>query len=534
MVIYHAVSFYQLLTCVVHSCQMESERKIIFLGNNVKTALHSPMYLENIFDEVVYIDINAGLSDVTMCKTAVTTYFQEILEKNNITIEQDTDIYVGGTQFNFGLYLATNDIPFYFMEEACGLLSNTEHIKNIDKDRSVFSVVDESGLYDATCASIKGIVCNVLQQDEEIERDNLIHFDTLQVLFSLDNELKHTILSIFTDIKEIDISENTVVVLSQHYANLNMMSYERQVLLYGLLFDYYLKGKNVLIKKHPYDFVPYEIIYPKVRRLEERFPSEFLPIISNKELEMVATISSTGIKSLKSVVNNYMEFDYDFEQHFEPIHKVYFALQMLFAQEKVDKIYTIGVNKFMIENMCKHTLDVCDTQVLAVSNVDEIEENAIVFVDRIKGSCLEDWDIERIAEYFSEECPAKQIFFMNSERDYVFHRAKNETVWNNVVPIVLEKDNKNINRDFELYNDFGNETFYLYTKNKEIRHMAVEFKNSRELENLEIEVRTNGFDSKEQMRISVLEGILDATEQRLNHYIRKCNELENELNSLRK
>lgn len=535
MIIYHVASFYQALTCSVHSKQYKNDKKILFVAESIKVALLHPNILKNIFDEVIYVDMNQGLSDLATCKENVISYYDEIFAKYKIECNENLKIFAAGAHFNFGLYLTFKQIPFYFMEDACGLISNDNHLRNINKARLVHPLLEENGLYDASNPCILGVVCNAYEQEPGYKRDDLIHFDTLDSLSKLDTAERNEILKVFTDVEILSIPDNAVVMLSQHYANLNMMSYERQALLYGLIFDYYLRGRNILIKKHPYDFMSYDSIYPNTTQIKQRFPSEFLPFISDKPLKMVATISSTGIKSLKSVAEEYLELNFDFEQFFEPIHKIYFVLEMLRKQPEVKKVYTLGVNIPMIENMCRFGFSTpYELQLIPVSELSEIEPNSVLIVDRLDETMFESWDIEVIATYFTEECLAKEIFFINSNKDYVFHKASDETVWNNVIPIAINKHNKDENRDFDLYNDFETETFYLYTKNKEIRKMAIEFEHSRMLDNLQIEVRSEGFETQEQLRISVLEGILDATEYRLLHYINKCNKLEKELGNLRK
>lgn len=535
MVIYHAASFYQLLTCIVHSRKKTEEKKVLILGENVRKVLNNAGELENIFDKCVEIQIGFGLTEEQKCEEAVNNYFTDIFNEKSIIISEETEIYVGGAQFNFGLYLTQEQIPFYFMEEACGLISQNEHIKKIDRNRECYHILEEYGLYDASNSCIKGIICNIYEQEPGFTGKNLIHFDTLKELSNFDEAERKRILKVFTDIEKIDIAENTAVVLTQHYANLNMMSYERQALLYGLVFDYFLKDRNILLKKHPYDFMAYDSIYPKTQQIEERFPSEFLPFVFEHTPEMITTISSTGIKSLRSVSNKCMEFDFDFEEFFEPIHKAYFALEMIARQKEVTKVYITGVNTIMQQNMCKYSLSNAeDIQILPIEELEEIESDAVVMIDRVENSIFKDWDIEDIAKYIMEKCPAKEIFFLNSNKDYVFHKSQNEKIWNHVIPIVIEKKNLNELRDFELYNDFENETLYLFTRNREVRKMALEFEQERTLDNLQIEVRTGGFSTPEQLRLSVMEGILDATERRLQHYIKKCDELEKEVEKLRK
>ena len=211
-----------------------------------------------------------------------------------------------------------------------------------------------------------------------------MHFDTLKKLSNLDKAEIKRILQIFTEIDQLVIPENTVVMLTQHYANLNMMSYERQALLYGLVFDYFLKDKNILLKKHPYDFMAYDVIYPRTEQIEQRFPSEFLPFIFNQAPEMIATISSTGIKSLKSVASECMEFDFEFEEFFEPIHKAYFTLEMIVKQGTIEKLYTVGVNIAMLQNMCRYSFDkTVNIQMIPLETAEELEKDSVVIIDRI-------------------------------------------------------------------------------------------------------------------------------------------------------
>lgn len=535
MIIYHAASFYQLLTCMVHCEKQIDEKKVLILGKNVLSVLNSTRELETIFDACISINISFGLSDALPDIDALDDYFTDIFSTNHIVIDEQTEIYVGGAQFNFGFYLTKEQIPFYFMEEACGLISQNEHIKKIDRNRECYPILEEYGLYDASNPCIKGIVCNVKEQEPGFMRENLIHFDTLKELSDFDETQRKSILKVFTDIDQIDIAKDTAVVLTQHYANLAMMSYERQALLYGVVLDYFLKGKHILLKKHPYDFMAYDVIYPQTEQIKERFPSEFLPFVFQHSPELIATISSTGIKSLRSVAPDCMEFDFDFEEFFEPIHKAYFALELIVKQENIKKIYTAGVNTAMLQNLCKYSVrNAGDIQIIPIEDVNDVEPGSVIIVDRVEKSVFCDWNIEDIAEYLTDKCQAKEIFCLNSKQDYVFHKSNDETIWNHVIPMEIKKNNLNELRDSELYDDFETETLYLFTMDKEIRKMALGFEQERTLDNLQIEVRTGGFSTQEQLRFSVMEGIVDATERRLQHYIRRCKELEQEVEQLRR
>ena len=84
MVIYHAVSFYQLLTCVVHSCTQKDKNKVMVLGANVERMLHSSQQLRKFFDKVIYIDINRGFQNPDTVKEEVTKYLKKFLMWKNL------------------------------------------------------------------------------------------------------------------------------------------------------------------------------------------------------------------------------------------------------------------------------------------------------------------------------------------------------------------------------------------------------------------------------------------------------------------
>ena len=41
--------------------------------------------------------------------------------------------------------------------------------------------------------------------------------------------------------------------------------------------DYFLPGKNLVIKPHPDDLMYYSQIFPDAQIIREKFPSEFIP-----------------------------------------------------------------------------------------------------------------------------------------------------------------------------------------------------------------------------------------------------------------
>ena len=68
------------------------------------------------------------------------------------------------------------------------------------------------------------------------------------------------------------------ILLTQHFANLNMMSEEEQIRSYKLLRINVLQDVPLIIKKHPDDFLNYRKIFPDAECIKEIFPAELLPM----------------------------------------------------------------------------------------------------------------------------------------------------------------------------------------------------------------------------------------------------------------
>ena len=49
--------------------------------------------------------------------------------------------------------------------------------------------------------------------------------------------------------------------------------------------------------------------------------------------------------------------------------------------------------------------------------------------------------------------------------------------------------------------------------------MASEFKSSKELKHSKLVINTEGYDSEAKLKIAILQGMLDATENRLSYYL---------------
>lgn len=508
MVVFHAASSYQTLESIVYSLKIV-DKKVFLYTKAIEHQLNVSK-LEDFFDVVKAVEIRKGFSDLNNHANIISEYYMKVFGSLNIDLNDVNDFFVGGAHYNFGVFLVLNNFPFYFMEDACGLLSEYKHIMELDaKSRPEVDLIYSYGLYDGTASNIKEIICNVNEQQSGFHRDKMKHFDVVKELYGQSQDCMFSILEVFgyEHLQKIIFKNNSVLVLSQHYANLNMMTYEQQYLLYGILFDYFLDGKDIWVKKHPSDIFAYDMVYPFVNEIKEKFLSEFVPLLIEPMPNEIATISSTGINSLRSLVPDIVEFDFEFEKQYEYVHKMYVTLNYLSKKNMPIKLKSVGINIKLIENLCKYS---------------GIHKKLFSAEEALETLLVGEVSEEEFVNFFNKNKENFNIFFISGKL-LSFCKELYPDLYEKLSVIEIEKQNLNINRDIEIYNDFMSE--YVYFIDGETNMV---YKDERELKNLEMKVKAESL-SEENKEIAVLKGILESTENRLNYYIKKCRQLEEKL-----
>lgn len=92
-----------------------------------------------------------------------------------------------------------------------------------------------------------------------------------------------------------------IIVLTQQFANLGIMTQKEQEEVYRRLYEKKLKDYRLLVKVHPDDRTDYREIFNGAQVIHEVFPSEFLPYVFYKCPQIVCTLTSTSIESLQNV-----------------------------------------------------------------------------------------------------------------------------------------------------------------------------------------------------------------------------------------
>ena len=296
MVLYHAVSSYQLLEVMLHRIAFHEKEKAILILPDFITGKY-PQYkkLKQFFYTVYlfpYLRIpHRGERQIVQ---DVIRHYQRIIPYG---LQEFREIYIAGAHFYFTLYLLEKGIPFTFFEDAAGMLSRPQELAAaLSKKYPVHGeIAQKYGLFDGTNPYIRRIIC--LKRAQTCPDERWEDFSVEDHLRRVSKGKRRAIIHFF--LKRAIGTRADAILLTQQYANLGMMSEAEQKRLYERLRDGPLRGIRLVIKPHPDDTLDYGEIFPDAEIIRKTFPSELLPYVFRKKPEVVYTFDSTGCENLQ-------------------------------------------------------------------------------------------------------------------------------------------------------------------------------------------------------------------------------------------
>lgn len=304
MVLYHAVSSYQLLEVMLHRLiYHEMEKAILILPDFIVEKYPQYRRLERfgIFDEVYlfpYLRIPHRdeahiLEDVNRC-------FEQRIPYE---ITDFSHVYVAGAHFYFSLYLIQQAIPFVFFEDAAGVVSRWESLYGAL--RNTFPIHAEIaykyGLFHGENPYVRHVICLKRAQSIDVTGERYQDFSVEEALERLSAQKRRRVIHFF--LKHRLMGGADAILLTQHYAGLGLMDEEKQKRLYLRMRDEVLQGLRLLIKTHPDDTLDYRDIFPNASFIREVFPAELLPYVFWRKPDTIYTFDSTGCENLQRHFN---------------------------------------------------------------------------------------------------------------------------------------------------------------------------------------------------------------------------------------
>ena len=353
------------------------------------------------------------------------------------------------------------------------------------------------------------------------------------------------------DVPELVGEADAVLLLTQQFANLGQLSLEGQISIYRHLFDYYLRGRKVLIKPHPDDILYYDSLFPEAEIIRERFPSELLPLAFRELPGTVCTVSSTGINLIRREFSEEIVFHAEYERTYR--YDALYDMALRLADDiGAKEIRTLGVNQAQLQNLAsccrkqRGKLLIVEWKGAASPGKkegDPSEENAALPEKKVLYLCGDRAEETAVRELMESVCIRREekvqgILFLNEEGRYPMYAPGRKEEFLRMLPIGVRKESRKeadaavIWAGMEEEREKWDHTMYFYSEKEEVRKMVSEFEAEEELRHEGAEI-TVGKLSDEQIRIRMLEGILAATERRLLEYIESEKELRRELEELR-
>ena len=508
MVLFHIVTTYHLLCALLYS-RKEDEETVALCSKWLLEKFPNEKKFGKLFGKVIFADFNYRFSH---SERATNHYFLKLIGNP----KRYSKIFVWGAQFSFGFFLDSLQIPFYYCEEAAGMISRPDVLRSIekkDKLKSKFWIqCDEYGAYDGTGKNVIKKICNVAAQEQGFKVDEkVVDFNVVSELKNLPFNERKQILDFFNPPRGLHVHENATLLLTQHLSNLGITSFEGQILLYQMAVDYFFEDDYLVIKPHPDDLIYYSQLFPGAQIIRERFPSEFLPFIFDNQLNSVATISSTAIYNLRGNYPKIFELDTRYEHDYIMTHRYYAAIRI--AQELSLDMICYRSNELLAQRLS----ETLSGYAPRVSSIEPNCMHSMLLIDDVSvdGEAGRDKVLDLLEEMEESSCAV----FINSKSDYCWYNYHKREIWQNMVPIVLTKvANGTQGEDF--YASLNDEVIYVYAKNKELLKMAKETYINKCLSHTGITIASAKLDSQEE-KIKMLEGILAATERRLLYYIEK-------------
>lgn len=502
MIIYHGITTWHILECWIHKLvKHKDEEAILILPDFIleKFPNIEESFPKKIFEIKIipYMKLNYGLE-----KERFEAELKNIVDSMNIgDIAAADEIYVAGGQYMFSHYLITHNVPFHFFEEAPGRLTTAEIVMgNVRKiNQKQYDIAMDDGMFEGNSTMVKTIICNISAQVEGVELPtNVENLDVIDELHNISKEELDNIKEYF-NVPDIRFCKNSAMILTQHFANLGMLTYVEQALLYQMTADYFLDRDKLFVKPHPDDLMSYSSELKNCEVISGCFPSELLHIISDTKVDCLLAISSSSILNLKKYYGSIIGFNEEYLKTFYKNHQYYLAAKIVEIMGNNKTIRGYGINLIQFNNM----LDVVFDNKQHGLCVGECGRADISIIDS-------DADISELAEHVDN----KSIYiFLNPQLWYEFAGTKQNCLQNSICkPIGLSA----------MYEEYVEGVFYLYIycENKTVRKEIADMHYVKKLLNTGIETTVPKNDDKD-IEIAVLKGILRATESRLQYYIEK-------------
>lgn len=514
MILYQALSSYQILECIIHRQVFYRDKQaVLLLGNYINERM--PWYQElesrGFFDQIFLFRFGGYKGTEEEILGQIEKEYQKTIP---YAPEEFEKLLIAGIHTYLQVWLISKEISFEMFEDGSGALSRPWVLADIHKKSSParYGLIEKYHLYDHKSPWITRKYYDEKAQLPGFQDEKAQDFQVLENFLRLSPEIQENIRRLFRlPSKKGDCAQ--VLLLTQQFANLGQLTLDEQKGIYQHVFDYYLRGKQVLIKPHPDDILYYPRLFPHCEVLKEPFPSELLPFVFEKLPEILSTVSSTGVNQIRREFSDTLIFNGLYEQTFHWDGSYYTALG-LGADLGAEGILCRGANKVQLENLAK--IHWPENKKLKISqNREELTGKVLCIQDDFEECQESRKEPENGEDIWKLEDELLGVLYLNSRKNYRMYQPGEKEKFFQMVPVSIREGS-------------SAHTLYFYPAREEVRKMAERFISSQSQEDTSVPVSIEEL-TDSQIQIRMLEGILAATEKRLTEYIKTEKELRREL-----
>lgn len=501
MILYHGSTAYHILYCIVHKVFYHKEEPGVLMiteymapQEELQSFIHK-LEEKKWFQEIVVVP-EARFRRIVGQKLEERSDTEEIentIAKMNELVEawypagfsQFDKIYLAADQWSVGVYLLSHKIPYYYIEDASGLLGDEARYLKLVKETNPQNYLLCEYLQGAGRNHIvRGKLCDLDNQPAGFYDEKAIDYSIYKTMSQMDRETRMEIVTLYGgEMLSMEPSRQTMVFLTQYFNNLKIREVGIQRKMTFLLMDYFGEGCNLIIKPHPKDrYLPYETMFPGCTVVNRAIPSELLPFMLEGSVERVVTPNSTSIGGLRHSCRKVFSFGEEIEVHYERLHLYYVTARILKEIYRGQRLCYPNANSFFLENFMT---------LLGIRPMEE-DNGEKIWIDA-------GWHYQLLDEVSDSFCPEDSIFFLEVENHSTLFRYPWVTKENLVaISIVIEEERQERTKEI-----------WFYTKNQVLRRKVMQMAIEKKLNSAQVTITARPMEVTENM---ILEGKLRAME----------------------
>jgi hypothetical protein len=427
---------------------------------------------EGLFSKVIHASECYGhtkVETVEECEKKIVEYYDKILSKNNINLSEIKSWYVGIDTLNsYGIFLDIKGKEYHFLEGPKNFFMVAQQRVNSLED-SVFKIYKKVMTAHGASDANKENVFRVIRPDSEVPvRERLEIFDFENEVYNIDPVSTKILLDLFglENIPSFDKGVDVIITCSQWVLRNYQDVKKRSLILYQLLADYFIKTENsLIIKPHPLSRVTSDEFrnnFDGTFALPCEFPSNFIPLLKEIEIENAYTLSSSGLGTI-SPQKNAVAVGFSFYKMHRITPQLDFLLNMYKSQFGDCELSHLGMSNEFVESNIKYNL-CADLESKWFSTAGDYN-NQFCMIDDVlwngKG------DMERLTKNILAGNGQYILSFINSKRNNFFISAikNNINLLDNFEVIMLKKEALRTNVIQNLAPDY----IFFYSPNEEMR-----------------------------------------------------------------